>query len=74
LGINIVGSATFSDHTRYDQEDVLKLFNMAKRFRVDAFLTTEKDIVKFNFLNKVNFLLYALSIEAEIFSEGDTDV
>jgi tetraacyldisaccharide 4'-kinase len=74
LGINIVSSVTFPDHIRYDQEDLLELFNRAKRFNVDAFLTTEKDIVKFSFLKGVNFLLYALSIEAEIFSEGDADV
>lgn len=74
LGINIVCSETFSDHARYDQEDVLELFNRVKKFNVDAFLTTEKDIVKFSFLKGVNFSLYALSIEAELFSEGDADV
>ncbi|MEO1784138.1 tetraacyldisaccharide 4'-kinase [Thermodesulfobium sp. 4217-1] len=73
LGINIVSSMTFSDHARYDQEDAMEIVNRAKRFNVDAFLTTEKDIVKFSFLNRVNFLLYALSIEAEIFSEGGAD-
>ncbi|AEE15010.1 Tetraacyldisaccharide 4'-kinase [Thermodesulfobium narugense DSM 14796] len=74
LGINIVGSMSFPDHTRYSEKDLLRLYNKSKTLNVDAFLTTEKDIVKFNFLKSPNFLLYALSIEAEIFSEGNKDV
>jgi tetraacyldisaccharide 4'-kinase len=71
LGINVVGSMSFPDHIRYNQQDLLKLYTKSKALNVDVFLTTEKDIVKFNFLKNVNFSLYALSIEAEIFSEGE---
>ncbi|AWB10709.1 lipid-A-disaccharide kinase [Thermodesulfobium acidiphilum] len=74
LGINIVGSTSFPDHIRYTEKDLLRLYNKSKTLNVDVFLTTEKDIVKLNFLKGSNLLLYALLIEAEIFSEGGKNV
>src|SRR5207248_8290796 len=42
-GVAICGQATFSDHHRYTQRDILAIKQAGKRAGAVAFVTTEKD-------------------------------
>ncbi|QNI33231.1 tetraacyldisaccharide 4'-kinase [Alloacidobacterium dinghuense] len=42
----IVARSTFGDHHRYSEGDVQQLIRMAQAQRAEAFLTTEKDLVR----------------------------
>jgi tetraacyldisaccharide 4'-kinase len=46
LGLNLVGSATFSDHHSYTSGDLARIFEQARELHADLVLTTEKDWTK----------------------------
>lgn len=46
LGLNLVGSAAFSDHHRYTSRDLARISQQAGDFHANLILTTEKDWTK----------------------------
>ncbi|MBI5968081.1 MAG: tetraacyldisaccharide 4'-kinase [Deltaproteobacteria bacterium] len=63
LGAVIVGTKTFPDHHRYGQKDVEKLWEKGAALKVDALVTTEKDLVRMEGFPPGLIPLWALSIQ-----------
>jgi tetraacyldisaccharide 4'-kinase len=70
LGPEIVEFETFPDHYWYDRKDATKLWARAKELRVDALVTTEKDLVRMEGLTPGGIPLWSLSIR-HFFPEND---
>lgn len=67
LGAHVVKAIHFPDHYDYKLEDVMMM--RARRKKVDAFVTTEKDFVKLQQLPLDDILLYVLGVEQEVMEE-----
>ena len=70
LGAEIVGFEIFPDHYWYGPEDATKLWAKSAELRVDALVTTEKDLVRMKGLTPGGIPLWTLSIR-HFFPEND---
>jgi tetraacyldisaccharide 4'-kinase len=70
LGAEIVECKTFPDHYWYNEKDAAKLWIKAAQLRVDALVTTEKDLVRMKGLPPGDLPLWTLSIR-HFFHEND---
>jgi tetraacyldisaccharide 4'-kinase len=66
LGALVVGRERFLDHYRFENDDIIDLFNMAQRERAECLVTTEKDAVRINEDLTCPLPLYYLRLEIEI--------
>jgi tetraacyldisaccharide 4'-kinase len=69
-GAEIVEFEIFPDHYWYDPKDATKLWARAAELRVDALVTTEKDLVRMEGLTPGGIPLWSLSIR-HFFPEND---
>jgi tetraacyldisaccharide 4'-kinase len=70
LGAQIIEFETFPDHYWYNPKDASKLWARAAELRVDALVTTEKDLVRMEGLTPGGVPLWTLSIR-HFFPEND---
>ena len=70
-GIAICGQATFPDHHRYTQRDILAVKLAGKRVGANAFVTTEKDAQNLSGLNFEEAPLYVAVIDLLVTPEID---
>jgi len=70
LGVKIFGTETFPDHHRYEQKEMEKLWAKGAALKVDALVTTEKDLVRMEALAPGLIPLWALAIK-HIFISND---
>lgn len=66
LGVEVIGEAVFSDHHRYQHDDVLRIRAEAQTAGADLVLTTEKDAGKLQPFLTRDDSWWALRIRAEI--------
>lgn len=69
-GIETVGSKTFPDHHRYNDDDLELLRELVEANRADCLLTTEKDIVNLPELLAFKIPLYWAAIETVVDEEA----
>jgi len=71
-GISPFGASVFPDHHPYSEANLTDLCENAAKFRCDALLTTEKDMVKLRDI-PCKLPIYAFRVEMEV-SEGFDDL
>jgi tetraacyldisaccharide 4'-kinase len=70
-GLAICGQATFPDHHRYTQRDVLELTQAGERAGANAFVTTEKDAQNLGSLKFEETPVYVAVIDLIVTPEAD---
>lgn len=68
FGAEIVYTRRFSDHHRFSQQEVIDTINLSIKNGADAILTTEKDAVRFPFVDRLDIPLLYMRVEIEMFS------
>ena len=68
LGANIVYHKRYTDHHRYSQQEIIDFINKSIRLGAKAILTTEKDAVRFPFIERRDLPIYFLRVEIEMLS------
>jgi tetraacyldisaccharide 4'-kinase len=69
LGAKVVREVFFDDHHTYTRKDVLRIEKEAEE--VDRVVTTEKDMVKLQFLHVDGLAIMALRIEMKLWEEDE---
>lgn len=72
FGAEIVKRHRFADHHRYSQQELIDIINDARREKVDAIITTEKDAVRFPNIRRYDVPVYFLRVDIDIL-EGAED-
>jgi tetraacyldisaccharide 4'-kinase len=70
-GLAICGQATFPDHHRYTQRDILEITEAGKRAGANAFVTTEKDVQNLGSLKFEETPVYVAVIDLIVTPEVD---
>lgn len=68
FGAEIVYRRRFSDHHRYTQQEIINTVNRSIAREADAVLTTEKDAVRFPFLERRDIPIMFMRVEIEMLS------
>lgn len=68
LGTNIVYSKRYPDHHRYTQQEIIDVINNGLEAGAEAIVTTEKDAVRFPFIDRRDLPIYFLRVEIEMLS------
>ena len=63
---NIVHNNRFADHHRYTQQEIINIINHAVKLGADAIVTTEKDAVRFPFIERIDIPLLYMRVEIEM--------
>ena len=66
FGANIVHNNRFADHHRYTQQEIINIINHAVKLGADAIVTTEKDAVRFPFIERIDIPLLYMRVEIEM--------
>lgn len=66
MGGRILSCERFSDHYRYNSQDIIEIINMAAEQGADAILTTEKDAVRLPHIEKPKVKIYYMRMDIEI--------
>ena len=61
-GWNVVDAITFADHYRYSQRDIDAIADRVKSSGAEAVLTTDKDAVRLEAIERVSFPLYRVPL------------
>ncbi len=72
LGGHLVHRKRFVDHHRYTQQEILDMINASRDNGATAIVTTEKDAVRFPWIERRDIPLYFLRVEIELLS-GEED-
>jgi tetraacyldisaccharide 4'-kinase len=72
LGGELVHRKRFADHHRYTQQEILDMINAGRDRGAEAIVTTEKDAVRFPWIERRDIPLYFLRVEIELLS-GEED-
>lgn len=67
-GARVICHQTYADHHRYTQQEILDFINRAIQEGAKAILTTEKDAVRFPFIDRRDIPIYFLRVEIELLS------
>ncbi len=67
-GARVLCHQTYADHHRYTQQEVLDFINRSIREGAQAIVTTEKDAVRFPFIDRRDIPIYFLRVEIELLS------
>jgi len=70
-GLAICGQASFPDHHRYTQRDILEVRRAGKRVGANAFVTTEKDAQNLGSLKFEETPIYVAVIDLTVTPEAD---
>ena len=68
LGAEIIYTRRFADHHRFSQQEIIDTINSSIREGADAILTTEKDAVRFPFVDRRDIPILFLRVEIEMLS------
>ena len=66
FGANIIHNYRFADHHRYTQQEIINIINHAVKLGADAIVTTEKDAVRFPFIERIDIPLLYMRVEIEM--------
>ena len=72
LGGELVHRKRFADHHRYAQQEILDMINASRDRGAEAIVTTEKDAVRFPWIERRDVPIYFLRVEIELLS-GEED-
>ena len=70
-GAQVLDHTCYADHHRYTQQEIINLINRAIQLGAQAILTTEKDAVRFPFIERRDIPLYFLRVEIEMLSGSE---
>jgi len=68
FGAEIVYTRRFTDHHRFSQQEIINTINQSIKHGADAILTTEKDAVRFPFVDRLDIPILFMRVEIEMFS------
>lgn len=68
FGAEIVHTRRFTDHHRFSQQEIIDTINESIRLGAEAILTTEKDAVRFPFIDRRDIPMIFMRVEIEMFS------
>ena len=71
LGGELVHRKRFADHHRYTQQELLDMINASRDRGAEAIVTTEKDAVRFPWIERRDLPLYFLRVEIELLSGAE---
>jgi len=71
LGAHIVHVKRYADHHRYTQQEIINLINNSLMKGAQAVITTEKDAVRFPFVERRDLPIYFLRVEIEMLSGAE---
>jgi len=72
LGAKIELTRRYTDHHRYEKDEIEQFIERSLNRDVDLIVTTEKDAVRFPKLNRTDVPIYFLRVEIEILSGEET--
>ena len=67
-GASIVYCRRYADHHRYNQREIISMINTSLEKGADCVITTEKDAVRFPFMDRRDLPVYFLRVEIEMLS------
>lgn len=70
-GAHVILHKTYADHHRYSQQEILDFINQSIQQGADAIVTTEKDAVRFPFIERRDLPIYFLRVEIEMLSGSE---
>lgn len=68
LGATVMHHETYTDHHRYNQQEIIDLINDSIERGADAIITTEKDAVRMPRIERRDIPIYYLRVEIEMLS------
>ena len=68
FGAEIVYTRRFTDHHRFSQQEIINTINNSIQHGADAILTTEKDAVRFPFVDRLDIPIIFMRVEIEMFT------
>ncbi|HEY5653461.1 MAG TPA: tetraacyldisaccharide 4'-kinase [Pontiella sp.] len=68
FGAEIVYARRFADHHRFSQQEIINTINRSIKRGAEAILTTEKDAVRFPFVERCDIPVIYMRVEIEMFS------
>ena len=68
LGATVMYHETYTDHHRYNQQEIIDLINDSVERGADAIITTEKDAVRMPRIERRDIPIYYLRVEIEMLS------
>ncbi len=68
LGAEIVYTRRFADHHRFNQQEIINTINRSMQHGAEAILTTEKDAVRFPFVERRDIPILFMRVEIEMLS------
>ncbi len=70
-GAEVLHHKAYTDHHRFTQQEILNIINHAIQIGAQAILTTEKDAVRFPFMERRDLPIYFLRVEIEMLSGSE---
>lgn len=70
-GARVLAHKTYADHHRYTQQEIIDQINEAIKLGAQAIITTEKDAVRFPFVDRRDVPIYFLRVEIEMLSGSE---
>jgi tetraacyldisaccharide 4'-kinase len=67
-GAELVYTKRFADHHRFNQQEILNVINRAKKRRAEVIITTQKDAVRFQKIDRRDLPIYYMRVEIKILS------
>lgn len=71
LGARVLYHKRYTDHHRYTQQEILDVINRAIQRGAKAVITTEKDAVRFPFIERRDLPIWFLRVEIEMLSGAE---
>jgi len=68
FGAEIVYTRRFADHHRFSQQEIINTINWSMKCGAEAILTTEKDAVRFPFVDRCDIPVIYMRVEIEMLS------
>ncbi len=70
-GAELLHTVRYADHHRYSQQEIIEAINASLEAGADALITTEKDAVRFPFVERRDLPIYFLRVEIEMISGAE---
>jgi tetraacyldisaccharide 4'-kinase len=70
-GAEVLLHRTYTDHHRFSQQEIIDAINEAVQAGADVMVTTEKDAVRFPFVERCDIPIYFLRVEIEMLSGSE---
>jgi tetraacyldisaccharide 4'-kinase len=67
-GARVIYHKRYADHHRYSQQEIINVINKSLQRGAEAVITTEKDAVRFPFIERRDVPIYFLRVEIEMLS------